>query len=64
MKISEYDFSGQDYYCVGNKEECSHFEEDGAIVLPWKNNIILDENIVKLRLVPTVRQLLSARDKL
>lgn len=64
MKISEYDFSGQDYYCVGNKDECSHFEEDGAIVLPWKNNVILDENIVKLRLVPTVRQLLSARDKL
>ncbi|WP_141667952.1 MULTISPECIES: hypothetical protein [unclassified Burkholderia] len=40
------------YFCVGSKKECSVFEEDGAVVVPWdKVEDVIDETEI-LRLIP------------
>lgn len=46
-------------YCIGNKDLCSHFEEDGAIRFPWGSEIEKSNYglIEKLYLLPTEAQI-------
>lgn len=46
-------------YCMGNKKSCSHFEGDGAIIIPW-GRMISEEmylSVKKIHFIPTLSQL-------
>ncbi|MBO2013011.1 hypothetical protein [Hymenobacter negativus] len=57
-KRAHYMPLGLNQYCIGNKSECNHFEEDGAIILPWGSSpdANLYSKIEALRLLPTAIQ--------
>lgn len=62
LKRAEYMPLGLNTYCIGNKTECAHFEEDGATIIPWgKNPDTGDFTLIEsLRLLPNQTQLKKA----
>lgn len=43
------------YYCIGNRKECYHFEEDGAIIIPWSKSKDINLETEILRLIPITK---------
>lgn len=57
-----FDSDSNGLYCVGNKNLCAHFEDDGAIRIPWDEAPDKKEflSIEKIYLLPTRSQVAKA----
>ncbi|HED5889421.1 TPA: hypothetical protein R5S02_004703, partial [Salmonella enterica] len=44
------------YVCIGERNECSIFKDDGALALLWKEWMLIPEDVSALRLIPSDSQ--------